>query len=236
MRTSENISDLAAALAKAQGAMRGAKKDATNPHLRNRYADLASCWDACREPLTANGLSVVQFAATEGGHVQVTTRLLHASGQWMESTLALPWSGSKGLTDAQAVGSALTYARRYGLMAMVGLAPDDEDDGASAGNRPAPQRQQQRQAPPKPAPPKPVEHPPTGEGHHESWKADQKRFFAKLKDLEWDYEVVKGLCSWMGQPKPSSLPQARRDALLDFLASEAGADKMNAFLASKGAA
>jgi len=129
---SETINEIAAALAKAQGQIEGAKKDKKNPHLKNDYADLASVWDACREALTTNGLSVAQAAETNGeGAYGVTTMLMHSSGQWMSGTLYLrPMKD-----DPQGAGSALTYARRYALAAMVGVAPAD-DDGNAASQKP----------------------------------------------------------------------------------------------------
>ena len=134
MDKSECITDLAAALVKAQGAIKGAKKDSTNPHFRNSYADLESVWDACREPLTKNGLSVTQMPHTvtdEQGrvHLYVRTMLLHSSGQFIADTCEIPLSK----LDAQGVGSAITYGRRYGLSAMVGVAPADDDGEAAVG-------------------------------------------------------------------------------------------------------
>lgn len=125
---SEQINELAAALAKAQGQIEGAKKDSINPHFRNRYADLASVWDACREALTTNGLSVVQSAENCEAGYGVTTMLLHTSGQWMRGTLYL----KPAKDDPQGAGSALTYARRYALSSMVGIAPEDDDANAAS--------------------------------------------------------------------------------------------------------
>lgn len=135
MRTSDTIKELACALAKAQAVMAGAKKDATNPHFKSRYADLASVWEACREALTANGIAVVQMTTTSADdEVVVETRLCHSSGEWIEGTLAIPVSK----TDAQGYGSALTYARRYALAAAVGIAPEDDDGNAAASAKPLP--------------------------------------------------------------------------------------------------
>lgn len=133
MTTSEQINELAAALAKAQGVMAGAAKGSTNPHFKSRYADLASVWDACRPPLAANGLAVIQGVATDGTHVTVTTRLAHASGQWIESSAAADARD----TGPQSVGSVVTYLRRYSLAAMVGVAPED-DDGNDGQTPPPP--------------------------------------------------------------------------------------------------
>lgn len=127
MKQSESIAELAKALTAAQAQITNARADSTNPHFRSKYADLASCWDACRRALTDNKLSIVQSPETEGSRLHLTTTLLHESGEWMSSTLSLT---SKQDTP-QAIGSALTYARRYALAAMVGIAQDD-DDGNSA--------------------------------------------------------------------------------------------------------
>ncbi len=138
MPTSPTIAALAAALVKAQSAMGGAKKDSTNPHFKTAYADLASVWDACRAPLANAGLSVVQLVssdATQGiphcGHAIIETILAHSSGEWVSSTLAVPLTKS----DAQGLGSAITYGRRYALAAIVGVCPAD-DDGEAAVARP----------------------------------------------------------------------------------------------------
>ena len=128
MQTSEQLNELASALSKAQGEITGALKSADNPFFKSKYADLAACWDAARGPLTANGLCVVQTpSTTEDGAVQVTTRLLHSSGQWIEDAMAC----RPAKADAQALGSITTYLRRYGFAAICGLAQVD-DDGESA--------------------------------------------------------------------------------------------------------
>lgn len=126
-------SPLARALAKAQGAMAKASKDRVNPHYRSSYATLASVWDACRDPLSANGLAVVQLvAAADKASVTVETRLLHEGGESVSSSLTMPVAQA----TAQGVGSAITYARRYALAALVGVAPDDDDDGNEASRAP----------------------------------------------------------------------------------------------------
>lgn len=134
MTTSEQINELATALATAQAEMGNAVKDSTNPHFKSKYADLASV-RAAIAPMSKHGLSVVQscrLGATEGGQMvaEVETRLLHKSGQWMADTLAVPVSKP----DAQGIGSALTYGRRYSLAAFAGIAPEDDDGQAGVGN------------------------------------------------------------------------------------------------------
>lgn len=133
MTTSESIKELVTALAKAQAIMSGAKKDTDNTFFKSRYADLASCWDAARACLPANGLSVVQTTRpSDKDEVIVITRLFHDSGEWIEGELTLPVVKA----DAQGFGSALTYARRYGLCAIVGIAPEDDDANAAAKAKP----------------------------------------------------------------------------------------------------
>ena len=128
---SASIAALAAALAKAQGQMTFATKDATNPHFKTRYADLAAVWSAIREPLAANGLSVIQQVTQAEGMVGVRSILAHASGEWVSSDLQMPVAQK----TPQGYGSALTYARRYSLAALVGIAQDDDD--GEAGTRPS---------------------------------------------------------------------------------------------------
>jgi hypothetical protein len=131
MPTSPTIAALAAALVKTQSALSGAKKDSTNPHFRTAYADLASIWDACRAPLANAGLSVVQLVSSDATHAIVETILAHSSGEWVSSSLAVPLTKA----DAQGLGSAITYGRRYALAAIVGVCPAD-DDGEAAVARP----------------------------------------------------------------------------------------------------
>ena len=129
MTHSEQLNELAAALAKAQAKIEGAKKDSANPFFKSHYADLASVWDACRKQLTDNGLSVTQMPYTDGPTIGVQTVLMHASGQWMESTVS---ANAKDLSP-QAVGSVITYLRRYALSAVAGVPQVDDDAEAGEG-------------------------------------------------------------------------------------------------------
>lgn len=140
---STEIGKLAEALAKAQLVLEPASKNASNPMLRNKYADLASCYEACRAVLPQHGLAISQLVMpSEPNTVCVRTMLLHTSGQWLASDCKLEAVGNKGVNAAQAAGSAITYARRYGLSAIVGLVADDDDDACKAG----PTRQQKQEA------------------------------------------------------------------------------------------
>lgn len=121
---SEHINELAAALAKAQAKIRGAVKDSANPFFKSSYADLQSVWDAIREPLAANGLCVIQTTATNAaGGLELITTLAHSSGQWIEGRFpVLPLKN-----EPQAVGSAVSYSRRYSLAAIAGVYQTDDD-------------------------------------------------------------------------------------------------------------
>lgn len=135
MKTSDQINELAGALAKAQGEIGKAKQsqEAVVPMKKGGqysygYATLADIWDACRKPLSDNGIAVMQAAETIEGGVEITTLLAHSSGQWASSQLVFVLEEN----DPQAIGSALTYGRRYGLAAIVGIAPAEDDDGQAA--------------------------------------------------------------------------------------------------------
>lgn len=132
---SQNINELASALSKAQGKMKAAIKDSTNPHFKSKFSSLNSVWDACREELSKNGLSIIQQIDSASENMVLVTTLLHSSGQWMRSYLPL----SNAKQTPQALGSNLSYMRRYGLCSMVGIVSDEDDDGNEA-SRPVSQQ------------------------------------------------------------------------------------------------
>ena len=128
---SESIKELISALSKAQGQMQGAEKKSENPFFKKPYADIASVWETCRQPLSQNGLAVIQTTEPTDDHtVCLITTLAHSSGEWVSSKLKM----KPVKDDPQMIGSCITYARRYSLMAMVGIAPED-DDGETAMGR-----------------------------------------------------------------------------------------------------
>jgi len=130
VRRSESIAQLATALALAQGEIGGAAKSKVNPHFKSSYADLAEVSDACRPALSKHGIAVVQMPSAQGPRVTLTTLLAHKSGEWIESALEM----TAGQNTPQAIGSCITYARRYALASMVGVAPEDDD--ANEASRP----------------------------------------------------------------------------------------------------
>jgi hypothetical protein len=179
MRRSDSIADLAAALAKAQGAIVGASKDKKGNY--GAYATLASVWEAIREPLASNGLAVIQGPDGE----ELVTLLTHASGQWVESRIrcVLP-------PNPQQAGSLLTYLRRYSLSAIAGVAPADDDDGQAATDA---------VTPPKKAA-KPSAEPKGGETPEQ--RATQ--FYARIDALASEPEINRWVQKWA--PEINSLP------------------------------
>lgn len=142
MERSDSIKNLAIALNKAQADMSGAKKGANNPFFKSKYADLNAVVDAVRIPFAENGLSYSQFPIMEENRVGVETILMHESGEFIASVLMLPM----GKLDAQAAGSAITYARRYSLQSIAGIpAEDDDGNAATAGGNYKQQAKQSKQ-------------------------------------------------------------------------------------------
>ena len=164
MTASTAIADLIAA----QGACDPVLKDATNPHFRSKYASLSSCVDACKEAFHRHNFALLQSNGHDEYGQFVQTTLLHTTGAQWGSVVYLVLSKQ----DMQGLGSAITYARRYGLLGMVGLAPEDDDGNAAS----APTKPQ-----PKPAPQVP----------QSSTQAPQAHSSAPIMDLDqWQVWVV----------------------------------------------
>ena len=125
-RETLELDKLLAALAKAQKAIKVAKKDSNNPFFKSAYADLVSVVKASRDALCDNGLSITQRIDKEDGRLVMFTRLGHSSGQWMESIIPINPPNS----NIQTLGSYLTYLRRYAYAALVCVVASDEDDDA----------------------------------------------------------------------------------------------------------
>lgn len=124
---SEEINELAEALSKAQGLIEGAAKDSKNPFFKSSYADLHSVIACAKEPLSSNGLSVVQPTQIIDGQLCLVTMLIHKSGQWLKSIMPLVLAKQ----DPQSVGSAITYYRRYNYCSLVGISSIDDDGNAA---------------------------------------------------------------------------------------------------------
>jgi len=129
MNTSETISKIATALLQAQRAITFAVKDAKNPHFKTTYADLSAVIDAVKPALNEAGIAFLQMPApSDRDSLALTTRLIHESGEWIESTATCPLQKS----DPQGYGSAVTYLKRYSLASAVGLYQEDDDGNAAS--------------------------------------------------------------------------------------------------------
>ena len=127
MQTSDTITAIMPALLKAQAAFAPAVKAKVNPHFKSKYVPLDAVLDAIAEPLRTCGIAILQPTTIQDGRTVLVTRLVHESGEWIEGRY--PVHPVKA--DPQGEGSALTYARRYALMALVGIAPEDDDGNAA---------------------------------------------------------------------------------------------------------
>ena len=125
---SETISELAKVLSNFQGKMTAVKKDATNPFYKSRYATLDTIWEAIRKPLSENGLSIIQTMDVLEGKSVLCTTLLHTSGEWVDGVQLV----NPVKDDPQSLGSAISYARRYSLSAILGIVADEDDDAEIA--------------------------------------------------------------------------------------------------------
>ena len=133
MNHSESMKEIAPALVKAQATIKAAVKDSSNPFFKSKYADLATIIEAVRTPLNAAGICFLQPASEAEHGVRVETILLHVSGEWVSESVVVPVSKD----DAQGMGSALTYGRRYGLQSMCGVPVEDDDGNAATKSPPA---------------------------------------------------------------------------------------------------
>ena len=140
---SPSLVELAKALSKFQGAIKSVPKRAVNPFFHSKYADLDAVWEMCRKPLTDNGLALIQTTTEVEGKVKLITTLIHSSGEYITGCYPITpmrqardqgWLPSD---DPQSMGSAITYARRYAMSAILGISADEDDDGEKASTKQA---------------------------------------------------------------------------------------------------
>lgn len=141
MKTSESISEIATALSKAQSKLENAVYNKTNPHFKSKYADLASVRDAIIPIMSSHDISIIQTTKRDDSGVVLVTTMLHKSGEYISSEYPVLCANQ----TPQAMGSALTYARRYSLAAIAGIAAEDDDDGNIAQQQTKPQLQQKQE-------------------------------------------------------------------------------------------
>lgn len=180
----------AKAFVAAQKATEAVKKAATNPAFKSKYADLSAVVEAVIPALNSHGIGVMQFPSSDGETISVTTVFLHESGSSVSGTLALRPSKS----DAQGAGSAITYARRYSLLAMTGAAPEDDDGAAASG--PASRPEAKRVEPPKPT---------------LAERAERLRTTLRgvktMAELRKAYDLGAGLCADLDASDPEALAE-----------------------------
>lgn len=205
-QTSDSTAKLDAALAKAQGKIEAAKKDALNPHFKSKYADLSAVWAAIRPALSENGIAVTQWPVhSEGNRLHLITRLA-CQGEWMRCEFSIPVNKQ----DAHGYGSAITYCKRFGLAAAVGVVADDDDDGNGAVKRRDSDvqepRDQYRSTAPEVA---------GINGTPKASKAKARPEFASLIDEMRHAKTEKQLHDWLQLAKPRIM-QLPEDWLVHF--------------------
>lgn len=185
MEMSDQIEALAKVLHKAQAAMGEVFKNANNPAFRSKYADLAAVVEAVVPALNQHGITLLQPVAFDGDRVKVGTVLLHESGQWVRCTMSVPLTKK----DAHGVGSATTYGRRFGLQAMSGVAPIDDDGNAAAQPRP-----HNANTPP----PSPITPAPEGKDFWHCTEAGMSAYAAKKEGLDGVHERMRSEIDTLG--------------------------------------
>ena len=214
---------LAAALAAAQAEMSHARLDGVNPHFRSRFATLASVIDATRPALSKHGIAVVQLPGYSEGRVTVTTRLM-----WGDESVECTAETRPKKDDPQAMGSAVTYLRRYSLAAICGIAAEDDDDGNHASSpRPTSPPSPNRSGTPSQAGK-------AGAGassHHNSFTDHARRkFMAELGELGVKYDDAAKATEAAGWGRPSAWKPTQRAG---FLSDLAAAGSVEALIKSK---
>ena len=193
MKTSEQTAALFTAFSAAQSAMMPAAKDGKNPHFKSSYTTLGSVLSAVLPPLNKQGLALSQHPSVEGDTVHLETFLFHKSGQWMSSTSSIAM-GRK--TDAHAVGSAITYLRRYAAQAICGLPTVDDDGNVSVGLRP---NKVQVPVPSRPRPLTPDE------------------FRAELVKVGVTPDMLRDYCEAQGKGDPAEASASQQAAIVRWL-------------------
>jgi hypothetical protein len=177
---SEKVDLVSKALIQAWDKIKTAKKHAENPFFHSKYADLGAVVEACKGALISSDLVPSQSTTLIEGKIVLVTTLYHSSGQWLRGYLSV----NPVKNDPQAIGSALTYARRYALSAMVGLTTEEDDDGESAMGR-VPQRQSYKEKP-DPRDEIPFEEAVPAESSHTTYgNAEKSNGNAPTSDSDW---------------------------------------------------
>ena len=230
MRHSETQGEIGPALVTALAHLTNPPRTAVNPFFKSKYAPLHATLDLVRAELAEHNLGVIQGAASLNGQVGVVTRIVHTSGEWIESDALLLHPAKD---DPQGGGSAVTYARRYSLEAMLGICGEVDDDGNAASKPKAASK-------PAPAPaskPKPASAPAPAPSGGDALR-DAKLGFGKHKDKTWR-EVEYDYLVWVRDnidPAKDGYAKARHGAAVAELAARAadGHSELPAFPAGFG--
>ena len=214
---SESIKEIAAALSKFQGEMIAVKKDATNPFYKSRYATLDIIWETIRKPLSENGLSIAQTMNVIEGKSVLETTLYHVSGEWISGVqLANPIK-----EDPQALGSAITYARRYSLAAILGLVSDEDDDAEAAmtKQKPIAKAPEKPVSPPVETPrPKPITTAPPPAQIEFITPAQTKKIYATAKEKQLSPEEAKVyIKKTFNKTSTKELTKGEASVMIEFL-------------------
>jgi hypothetical protein len=185
MNKSESITNLVKALTTFQGKMTAVKKDATNPFYKSKYATLDTIWETIRKPLSENGLSVAQTMNLIDGKSVLETTLYHTSGEWISGTQLV----NPVKDDPQSLGSAISYARRYSLSAILGIVADEDDD-ANIATKPEPKLVVKTEAKAEPRP-KPETTAPPPAKETKITDAQTKKIYASVKGMGIEVPTIK---------------------------------------------
>lgn len=205
LRKSRNFGAVAAALAKAHLEFKPIKKERTNPFYKSKYADLEAVIAATAPALAAAEVAVIQSPSTTDRTVMVTTLLAHSSGEWFESDLTLP-ADQDNKFNAQTVGSAITYTRRYALLGMLNVSAEDDDDGNAASGGGTVKMPERKSAPPQ-----------------QSTKTESKptptfaqKFWAAAKNSGKSEEEVRRHLGSEGYASTAEIPAKNHEAFMDW--------------------
>lgn len=213
--TSEECAELFGALARGQGMMGRAFKDANNPAFRTKYTSLASVLEAILPAFNAAGLCVLQHPVLAEDVIHMTTLITHESGQWMKSICSMPVAGKK---DAHAVGSAISYLRRYTLASICGVIQSDDDGNGASDVAPQPQ------APARPAPTRFTAAPAPAPA--EQTQLTDEQLAEAIAPV--DYGLLKAYCAWHNKGAPSELQVHQQQQMLAWLKGK-GAEVLQRF-------
>lgn len=194
------MQDLIKALVKARLSFEHISKNKTNPHYKSKYADLDTILDAVNPALLANGILVVQVTEILDGKPVLVTKLIHESGQSIEGCYPLP-----EISDPQKLGSAITYARRYALCAILNITADDDDDANIASTQQS--RPQQQSRPEKPANPNAIT------------EGQRKRLWAISQAHGLDADGIKAIISEYGFTSSNDITRDKYEAICEHVQS-----------------